>query len=201
MNYGVLRHKKSKRFCVPSKVHRRHAKCTFCVLSVDPGNIFLEIFHFAFCGRNCVGGPKSIDKGCPQNGPYCRWTRVRNAIAWRKTQNEKFRKFFSLGPPTTRKMYILRRFWVDQVLRRRKKYDFSCRRWTCRRTQYIRINLGRKTGFASTQKAFGSTQKVFGQRKRFLVNAKAFWVNANSFWTSVRTKYLYHKFVYIFVYF
>ena len=134
-------------------------------------------------------------------GPYCRWTRVRNAIAWRKTQNEKFRKFFSLGPPTTRKMYILRRFWVDQVLRRRKKYDFACRRWTCRRTQYIRINLGRKTGFASTQKAFGSTQKVFGQRKRFLVNAKAFWVNANSFWTSVRTKYLYHKFVYIFVYF
>ena len=67
MNYGVLRHKKSKRFCVPSKVHRRHAKCTFCVLSVDPGNIFLEIFHFAFCGRNCVGGPKSIDKGCLSN--------------------------------------------------------------------------------------------------------------------------------------
>jgi hypothetical protein len=55
------------------------------------------------------------------------------------------------------------------------------RRRTCRRTQYIRINLGRKTGFASTQKAFGSTQKVFGQRKRFLVNAKAFWVNANRF--------------------
>jgi len=39
------------------------------------------------------------------------------------------------------------------------------RRRTCRRTQYIRINLGRKTGFGSTQKAFGSTQKLLGRRK------------------------------------
>ena len=98
-------------------------------------------------------------------GPYCRWTRVRNAIAWRKTQNEKFPKYVSLGPPTTRKMYILRPFWVDQVHRRHAKSYFLRRRRTCRRTQYIRINLGRKTGFVSTQKAFGSTQKLLGRRK------------------------------------
>jgi hypothetical protein len=105
-------------------------------------------------------------------GPYCRWTRVRNAIAWRKTQNEKFPKYVSLGPPTTRKMYILRPNWVDQVHRQYAKSYFLRRRRTCRRTQYIRINLGRKTGFASTQKAFGSTQKAFGSTQKLLGRRK-----------------------------
>ena len=147
----------------------------FCNLYISETNGTISINHM-----NCQLWWRRV-KCSLMKGPYCRWTRVRNAIAWRKTQNEKFPKYVSLGPPTTRKMYILRPFWVDQVHRRHAKSYFLRRRRTCRRTQYIRINLGRKTGFASTQKAFGSTQKVFGQRKRFLVNAKAFWVNANRF--------------------